>query len=281
MKRTVALILTAFIIFSLACSCGKGKGQSQPSGGENAESLSQPATVMVTFAEGKTVMQYGAILEEKGVCSAEEFFRAVNDVDYTGDYGFLPEYSSLADRPYRLEGYLYPDTYEFYLNTNGENVVRKMLSNFSNKVLEVFNNAPDKPLSLDQSVILASIIERESYVESERPKIAQVFFNRLNARGNLAYLNKLQSDATRYYPYTSSDVPKGFESEYNTYEIKGLPKGAICNPSISAISAVFSPDASVTAYYFYTDKNGKHYYADTYEQHQKNVKYCKDNGLAG
>lgn len=274
MKRALTLTVAVLLIISLLCSC---KDDKQPL---DTVSQAAPLTTTVTFPEGLTVMRYGTLLEEKGVCTAEAFYSAVNDIDYTAEYGFLPRYSELKDRIYRLEGYLYPDTYEFYLNTNAENVVRKMLNNFSAKVSEAFNSATGSDgLSFDEAVILASVVERESHVASERPKIAKVFINRLNAKGKLSYLNFLQSDATRYYPYTYPDVPEGFESEYNTYEVKGLPKGPICNPSISSISAVLSPDKSVTAYFFYTDKNDKHYYADTYDQHKKNIKYCKDNGL--
>lgn len=275
LKRTLILSLVIIMIISMFCSCGK---EEQP---EQTVSQTAPITAMVTFPEGLTVMKYGELLEQNGVCTAEAFYSAVNDVDYSAEYGFLPQYTELADRIYRLEGYLYPDTYEFYLNTNAENVVRKMLNNFSSKISEVYNNSTgNNGLSFDEAVVLASIVERESHVATERPKIAQVFLNRLNAKGDLYYLTKLQSDATRYYPYTYPDVPKGFESEYNTYEVRGLPKGPICNPSLSSISAVLSPDSSVKAYFFYTDINNKHYYAKTYEQHKKNIKYCKDNGLA-
>lgn len=196
---------------------------------EKQENVSSPpaekTTVTVTFPEGHNIKQYAAALEKNSVCSAEDFYNAVNETDYSEDFGFLPEYSSLAVREYRLEGYLYPDTYEFYINGSAQDVVRKMLTNFRNKISKVYNNVPkDSGLTFDQCLILASIVEKESASDTERDKIAGVFINRLNASGKLAYLKYLQSDATWYYPYTSSDVPEGFKSDYNTYKVEGLPR---------------------------------------------------------
>jgi len=277
LKNTIHLIIL-IIIISLLCSCSFNETST-----EETNSTVEPAssTVMLTFQEGYNIRQYAAILEEGGVCSAEDFYAAVNEVNYSEEYGFLPEFSSLSDRQYKLEGYLYPDTYEFYTNGNAEDVVRKMLDNFRNKISDVYNSVPkNSGLTFDECLILASIVEKESGVEAERNKIAGVFINRLNASGNLSYLRYLQSDATWYYPYTSADVPKDFKSEYNTYKFEGLPKGPICNPSVSAIKATINPDTSHGAYYFYTDKNNVHYYAQTYEKHRENIQYCKDNNLA-
>ena len=130
-------------------------------------------------------------------------------------------------------------------------------------------------------MILASIIERESPDNAERDKISAVFWNRMENPTVSGTGGKLQSDATHYYPYVASDErPEGFRSEYDTYDIVGLPKGPICNPSADSIRAAVYPDKDCKAYFFFNDKKGNHYYAETYAEHKKNIQYCKDNGLA-
>ena len=246
-------------------------------------------TTNITFPEGRTVRQYGALLEENGVCSAGEFYAAMRANDYTEDYAFLPDIDTLLGREYPLEGYLYPDTYSFYVPESADSVIRRFLNNFQAKVSDELvsyanNNGEGFKkvnMSFDKAVILASIIERESPTDNERAKIAACFYNRMENPSASGTGGKLQSDATKFYPYVVGDTPEGFVSEYNTYNFAGLPKGPICSPSLSAIKAAVYPDTSCKAYFFYTDVNDKHYYAVTYEEHLKNIKYCKDHGLAG
>ncbi len=252
------------------------------------QAAAEPATVNVTFPEGRTVRQYGALLEDHGVCSAEDFYTEMRTTDFTADYSFLPSNDILQQREYPLEGYLYPDTYTFYVGENPQSVIKRFLNNFAVRVSdEVVNYANSNgegfsniEMSFDKAVILASIIERESPDDTERDKIAAVFWNRMEHPSVSGTGGKLQSDATHYYPYVVSDAPEGFRSEYDTYDIKGLPKGPICNPSASSIRAAVYPDTTCKAYFFFNDKMGNHYYAETYEQHKKNIQYCKDNGLA-
>ena len=136
-------------------------------------------------------------------------------------------------------------------------------------------------MSFDSAVVLASIIERESPDNAERDKISAVFWNRMENPTVSGTGGKLQSDATHYYPYVVTDErPEGFRSEYDTYDIAGLPKGPICSPSVDSIKAAVYPDTTCKAYFFFNDKKGNHYYAETYAQHKKNIQYCKDNGLA-
>ena len=255
---------------------------------DELQTPSGPATVNVTFPEGRTVRQYGALLESHEVCSAEAFYNEMRVTDFTPDYAFLPSNDILQQREYPLEGYLYPDTYTFYVGENPRSVIKRFLNNFKVKLSEEaiqYANSNGEgfqktEMSLDKAVILAAIIERESPDNNERDKIAAVFWNRIERPVESGTGGKLQSDATHYYPYVVSDErPEGFRSEYDTYYIVGLPKGPICSPSVSSIMAAIYPDKACKAYYFFNDKNGKHYYADTYEQHKKNIQYCKDNGL--
>lgn len=245
-------------------------------------------TVTVTFPEGRTVMQYGELLEQNNVCTAEDFYAAMRNVDFTESYSFLPSNNILQAREYPLEGYLYPDTYDFYVGENPESVIRRFLNNFGSRVAEElieYANSNGEgfeniDMSFDNAVILASIVERESPTDNERSKIAACFYNRMENPSVSGTGGKLQSDATKYYPYIIGSTPEGFESEYDTYDFSGLPKGPICSPSISSIKAAVYPDEDCDAYFFYNDINDNHYYAKTYKEHQKNIQYCKDNGIA-
>lgn len=279
----IAALLLCGVIYAVMVT--KDKLDSQ----DDVHTVSEPATVNVTFPEGRTVRQYGALLESHEVCTAEAFYNEMRVTDFTADYAFLPSNDILQQREYPLEGYLYPDTYTFYVGENPKSVIRRFLNNFKVKLSEEAINYANSngegfkkvEMSLDKAVILAAIIERESPDASERDKIAAVFWNRIERPAESGTGGRLQSDATHYYPYVVSDErPKDFRSEYDTYDIVGLPKGPICSPSANSIMAAIYPDKECKAYYFFNDKNGNHYYANTYEQHRKNIQYCKDNGLA-
>ena len=287
LKFLAVMFIALLLVFSGVYAVKRlGKG---PGNDNSTDTYSEPATVNVTFPEGRTIRQYGALLEQNEVCTAEDFYSEMRTTDFTADYYFLPSNDILQQREYPLEGYLYPDTYTFYVGENPKSVIKRFLNNFKVKLTEEavqyansngeeFKNVK---MSFDQAVILASIIERESPDGNERPKIAAVFWNRMERPVESGTGGKLQSDATHYYPYVVSDErPEGFRSEYDTYNIVGLPKGPICNPSVSSIMAAIYPDKDCKAYYFFNDKMGNHYYADTYAEHKKNIKYCKDNGLA-
>ena len=253
------------------------------------QTVAEPATARVTFTEGKTVRQYGVLLEENGVCNAEDFYNEMRVTDFTADFSFLPSNEVLQQREYPLEGYLYPDTYTFYIGEKPKSVIKRFLKNFAVRVSEEmvrYANSNGEgfkkvEMSFDSAVVLASIIERESPDNAERDKISAVFWNRMENPTVSGTGGKLQSDATHYYPYVVTDErPEGFRSEYDTYDIAGLPKGPICSPSVDSIKAAVYPDTTCKAYFFFNDKKGNHYYAETYAEHKKNIQYCKDNGLA-
>lgn len=251
-----------------------------------------PSTVRVTFPEGINIMRYGELLEENGVCTAQEFFDTMNSTDFSEEFDFLPPFSKLSQRPYTLEGYLYPDTYDFYVDEDPVSVIKRFLRNFDNRVTDEMRAAVaqvsdfyGKEFTLDDIIIMASIVEKEiSAVPSEMDGVAAVFYNRIkypNGKGEgTATGGKLQSDATKYYPYTIHTKPDGFNSEYNTYDVVGLPKGPVCCPSLNAIKGSMYPDTEQNSFFFLTDKNYDVYYAVTYKKHRENIKYCEDNGLA-
>ncbi len=223
--------------------------------------------IKITFVEGCTIEQIGNQLEDAMVCSKEDFIEAVKTGDFS-NYSFIRSLTNPEERYYALEGYMFPDTYEFYLYSSPKTVIQKFLNNYNRRITaEMLERADDLGMTMDQVLIMASLIEKEAANDTDRRKVASVFYNRLK---NPAKFPKLESNTTDYYPYTKDTMPEGFQSTYNTYQIEGLPPGPICNPSISAINAALYP--STTNFYFFNmDINGKAYYATTLAQHEQNI----------
>lgn len=163
-----------------------------------------------------------------------------------------------------LEGYIYPDTYEVYENTNLEKIFDKILSNFENKVVKKYNLDNDK---LYETLKIASLIEKEARFDNERPIISGIIYNRIEAG------MKLQIDATIvYFSKDNGNIAedKNIDNPYNTYTRLGLPIGAISNPSIKSIDAAVNPEK--TDYLFYIHKSdGEAVFAKTLEEHNRNI----------
>ncbi|MBQ7522137.1 MAG: endolytic transglycosylase MltG [Clostridia bacterium] len=257
-------------------------------------------TISVQFKEGMSVRQVAQALEDKKVCKAEKFMAFCNSNEFDDEYSFLKDIEPDEKCVYRLEGYLFPDTYEFYIGEDADDSVRRFLDNFEYKVCKQTSNVSgypvavsleqiikDKGMTIDETVRIASLIQAEAANLKDMYVISSVFHNRLGtmATGGIsifgdADLNKLRSDATLYYPYHSQeDIPQEivatFKSNYNTYNITGLPPGAICNPGIDAIDAAINPDN--TNYYYFCHKAptateaAVPYYANTFAEHQVNI----------
>ncbi len=297
-KKILAVLVCAIVVLLLlfgymSCVGGDDDNKPQNNNDNNTPAVEQndgPATVRVTFAEGLNIMQYGQRLEENGVCTAEEFYTTMNTVDFSAEYAFLPSFEELSDRVYYLEGYLFPDTYDFYVGENAQSVIRRFLNRFGQVVTdEMMAQAAQvsadygEEFSFDDIIIMASIVEREISIPDEMDGVAAVFYNRIKHPGGTvngsATGGFFQSDATKFYPYIFGTAPEGFVSEYNTFNVKGLPKGPICCPSLDAIKASLNPDRDEDAFFFYTDINKHVYYAVTYKEHLKNYQYCIDNDL--
>lgn len=242
-------------------------GQGNSSQGE--EQPAQPKTVRVTIPEGYTVAQIFRRLEEKGVCSAAELFATVN----TYDFSYYPLVAQIGttgtgNRCFKLEGYLFPNTYEFYLNDKPENAIGVLLRGAQSKI-----TAARPGYTIDETLTVASLIERETNDPSQMANVASVIYNRLE-RGM-----KLQIDATIVYvenyikPYIGGDINR-YNADYNTYKCPGLPAGPICNPGSAAINAAVNP--AQTDYLYFATGGGQTLYASTYEQHQKN---CEALGI--
>ena len=231
-------------------------------------------TVTLTFPEGYTVNQIAEKLEKYEVCSQTAFFATVRDVDFSTEYSFIAQIDNKDKRYQVLEGYLYPDTYEFYIGENASSVIRKFLDNFKNKWTDEYQAQADKiGMSIDDVITLASIIEKEAYGADQMPLVSSVFHNRLNKSGIYPTLG---SDATKEYvsEYISKSVTNsaelsGYQKNYDTYKCAGLPVGAICNPGNDAIKAALFP-ANTGYYYFLHDNDKKIYLAATDSEHNQN-----------
>ena len=243
----------------------------------------KPETVKVTFPEGFTTLQMANRLEANNVCTAEEFLDAVNNVDISS-YEFL-DGVDFSTRDYRLDGYLFPDTYEFDVLAKPEDVIYKMLNRFNNIFLPAYYERLEPlGLTLDQVVIMASIVEKEAKLESDRGPIAGVFYNRYkNGTDGLEFF---QSNATLRYAFHrvyGEDLIKVstedtlLDDPYNTYMYPGFTPGPICSPGEASLVAAlyFTPH---DYYYFLakSDTSGGHVFSRTYEEHMQAIEDQKN-----
>ncbi len=231
-------------------------------------------TVTLSFPEGYSVDQIAQKLEKNEVCKASEFYATLKDVDFSSEYSFIAEEDNKELRYRVLEGYLYPDTYEFYIGENAASVIRKFLDNFKEKWTDEYAAQAQKlGMSIDDVITLASIIEKEAYGADQMPLVSSVLHNRLNKTG---LFPTLQCDSTTAYinDYVSKNVTDSlalskFTQNYSTKRCEGLPVGAICNPGDDAIHGALYP-SSTNYYFFLHDNNKKLYLAENDAQHRAN-----------
>ena len=234
-----------------------------------AQKLQKPdkTNLKVTIPEGKNAYQIAEILEKSGACKAKEFLAAL-DLDY--DYDFLSAIKNPDKRPYVLEGYLFPATYEISEGMTAREIVDMMLSAMSLRLDESFRaRCEQKQLSIDEVLSMASIIEKESSGSpAEMSKVSAVFWNRLH-HPEAQNTPQLGSDPTVHYAdmLEEQGYAKKIWKGYSTYSCVGLPTGPICSPSESAIQAALEPDEHAY-YFFFTDKFENFYYFETYAQFQ-------------
>lgn len=217
----------------------------------------------LTIPEGYTIKQIASEVERLGLASKQEFMAAL-DKEYPFD--FLP----LKKRDNYLEGYLFPDTYNFTSDMAPEDMIYIMLQRFDTIFSDAYRKrAKELGMSIDEVVILASMIEAEAGSDTDRPKVSSVFHNRLKS-SETPYLESCATVqyilGTRKPILSTSDTQ--INSPYNTYINKGLPIGPICNPGEASIKAALYPE-NTNYYYFQSDANGKIYYAKTYEEHER------------
>lgn len=266
MRKLAVILLMTLLLLLAGCSAvpafAPGEETSPASSGVSGapgdlESVPAPpveedTTVRVTIPEGFTVLQICQRLEESGVCSGQEFFEVSQS--YEPSSFTVPEDENC---PYKMEGYLFPATYEFEKNSDPTDVLIEMLNAYRYRAGDL----------TDEQLIIASIIERESRSAENAALVSSVIYNRLDA-GMM-----LQMDSTREYindavtdsPYLTGDTSR-FAELYNTYKCPALPAGPICCPGERAMEAARNPAESEYYYFFFGNDNENHY-STTYEEH--------------
>ena len=229
-------------------------------------------TVRLTFPEGWTTAEIFKKIEDAGVCEAEKLYANLDIV--AEQYSFIKKLSEIDGRYLKGEGYLFPDTYDFYIGENASSVLEKFFSNFEARWEKEYNSRLKAlGITMDEAVIIASIIQSEARDGTEMPTISGIVYNRLDDTGSFPTLGM---DSTSDYidllasmNILSREQKDFYRPLYSTYESGGLPPGPICNPGLSAIKAALYPEE--TDYKFFChDSEGKIYYATNAADHEIN-----------
>ena len=224
-------------------------------------------TVRVTIPEGYTVSQIIKLLAENGVNTEENLLEAAKTATF--DYDYIDNNSEDISR---LEGYLFPDTYDFYLNEKASSALNRLIKNFNSKLdEEKLAQAEARGYDLQDIITIASLIEKETD-GTDQANIASVIYNRLEGPGDKGgTYGMLQIDASLLYalpdhtgPITNED--KQVDSKYNLYKYAGLPPTPIANPGLASIEAALEP-ADTNYYYYALGKDGKHHFSSTLAEH--------------
>lgn len=284
MKKTIGLVMVAVLLLS-GCS---GKKKSEPALSSSSlleassvvseaasqltpESTSLPvqqATFKLVVPEGYTLARIGIMLEEMGVCTNAEFIEAAQTGDFS-TYSLVNQQVHDVNRCFLLEGYLFPDTYEFYSTATPHEIIGTMLNNLEKRIDPALREEiAQSGFTVEEVLTMASIIEKEAFGQEQMANISSVLHNRL-AIGMM-----LQTDVTIKYvegaikPFITGDINR-YNSYYNTYKCPALPAGPICNPGMAAVCAALRP-AQTEYLYFLTDSDKNYYYAVTWEEHLAN-----------
>lgn len=241
-------------------------------------------SVKVTIPEGTGINDYtknvngekvvvpgiATLLEKAGVCTKDDFLNALDNIELEGELLSCTD----PDRTYHtLEGYLFPETYDFYNYDSKECAklaVKKMIAESEKRITDnMYKKSKDMGYNMNQILTMASIIQMEAGTDADAlPKIAAVFYNRLNSKD----FSTLGSSPTCFY----GDSFKRDDGRYNTYTAKGLPPGPLCSPSIDAINAALNPDSN-EYYYFVTDAKGKFYFHKTLQEQNTTINKLKQD----
>ena len=223
-------------------------------------------TVRVTIPEGYTVAQTIALLAKNKVNTEEALLEAAKTADF--DFEYIDNDSEDISR---LEGFLFPDTYEFYVNEKPANALKRLISNFDRKMDEDRSAAVEASgHSLREIVTIASLIEKETD-GTDQAMIASVIYNRLADDGSHGTYRMLNIDAALLYGLPDhtgalTNQDKQVDTPYNLYKYAGLPPTPIANPGAAAIDAALHPESS-DYYYYALGKDGRHHYSKTLQEH--------------
>ncbi|MBE6749170.1 MAG: endolytic transglycosylase MltG [Ruminococcaceae bacterium] len=273
-KNLKIIIIAILVIAVLAC----GVLVADKKGLFEEETTTEPitlATTKITFIEGITLTECFELLEQNGVASYDALMNTAQNYAFT-DYKIYSDIPADESRCFKLEGYLFPDTYDFFLDEAPESVISRFLSNADVKITDDMRaRANELGYTMDEIMIIASIIQAEGAFQSDAATIAGIIYNRLE--DNM----RLEMDSTYFYvtediaSFVGEENIEGYKEIYNTYDCFSLPQGPVCNPGMFAINAALYPEET-DYYYFCHDKEGNTYYAKTYSEHLRN---CDKAGL--
>ena len=256
-------------------------------------------TITITFPEGYTAVAIAQKMEENGLCSVDDFLACANGEDGSdfSQYDFWNAIPDTEGRLMKCEGYLFPDTYEFFTDDSVYNYVNTFYKEFDAKTSDLWDTINEKGTTMNDVVILASFIQEEAGMPAEDAKVSACFHNRLESDDPQWTEHKLESNASSYIMNDSDNnylwnsptaayygwpeqgaIPDDVLAHYDTYRISGLPAGAITNPGIDAIAAALNPDQEYLdeGYYFFVTGNpngdhpGEYFYAKTADEHHQN-----------
>ncbi|MBQ5312988.1 MAG: endolytic transglycosylase MltG [Oscillospiraceae bacterium] len=238
-------------------------------------------TVSITVFEGSTIIKISKIVEAAGFCTAQEFIDVVENTDWS-QFKFYQYVEDDVNKPFKMEGFLYPETYDFYPEATAYEIAEKMLGHFDSLITdEMYAQMAQQGFTLQDVVTVASYVEEEAGDPINQPDVAAVFLNRLKEGSPFP---KMESDVSYYYmreqiePYLGvgrDQSPVEMQQAVNTYLCEGIPVTPVSSPSITAIQAVLNPTPDSPYYFFLTDLTGKYYYAETWEGHTQNIATMK------
>ena len=274
-KNNLKIIIIAIIVVAVLIAGGLVVGNSELFEDETTTEPVTLATTRITFIEGSTLTECFKLLEENGVASYESLMNVAQNSDFS-NYKIYSDIPDDENRCFKLEGYLFPDTYDFFLDEAPESVISRFLSNTDVKITdEMRQRATELGYTMDEIIIIASIIQAEGAFPDDASTIAGIIYNRLEDG------IKLQMDSTYFYveddiaSYVGEENMDSYKEIYDTYTCYSLPRGPVCNPGMFAINAALYPEET-DYYYFCHDNAGNTYYATNYSDHLAN---CRKAGL--
>ena len=233
-----------------------------------AEGNTISETIRITIPEGLEIREIGFLLEEKGLGRKEKYIEAAYAKNFTFKFSkYIPDNLS-------LEGYLFPDTYQVHKDIDEIGIIKIMLNRFEEVFTDdLISRSEELGLTVHEIITIASIIEREAKLDSERAIISSVFYNRLKNNMLLGSCVTVQYALGERKPnLTYKDLE--IDSPYNTYKVQGLPPGPISNPGEASIRAALYP-AETDYYYFSANFDGTHTFSRTFSEHKNAINNVK------